>query len=255
MSLDVFLSESGGDERVEASPPRLYMKAGFLTNFLRLYKAVGIQFFGLFPMNGRAGSAIEDENAYRAIDLLIDRVFNLPYTQTPFGVLNVKDALKALKGLPALENVVYDFSERCGVIKRGQLTVYRYEGEREIRGADYLRRLQPVATAYVSARDLLQILKLFRGVWQFSISCSEGGLVFKSEEGLEKSLRGRVSGKVENHVFNVGLLSDFVNGVERLGIRSLAVSFHIERGWPAPMRVRGRVADMVLDYYLAPIRA
>ncbi len=255
MSLDMFLSGSGeAVEHTKAYPPRLYTRAGALANLLAIYRACDITFFGVSPMeNGRVGSIIIDPSHVRAVGFLIDHVFDVSSSEGFLGVLKVRDALDALRGRGA-NKVVYDFSERRGVITDGQTILYECDEDEEIRNYDYLKTFEPKATVNVSARDLIQVLSLFKHVWSVSISFDDSGLAFRNpEEGLEKFLKARGSGHVENYPYNVNYLYDFVSRVEKVGAVSLMLSFGNNGEYAAPVRIRARANNMVIDYYLAPL--
>lgn len=223
--------------------PRLKLRADFFSSLLKLYAQLNITDFGLFPREkGRVGSIII-EYPVQAIEIFIDKMFNLPDEQPPFGVLQVKDALAILKNVDG--EVLYDFSKHQGAIHVGE-EVYTFKSQ-EIVEFSLLKTYQPDAFVNVSIDQLLSTLRKVKDLANFSY---DGSKLHVNGERI----RAEGSGSFSGHTFKTTWLRPFLTRLSRLHPTTVRLGFKTfsdERRF-GPLVVECIIGDFTIRYFLAP---
>nr|BAL57018.1 hypothetical protein HGMM_F46F11C07 [uncultured crenarchaeote] len=193
--------------------------------------------------------------------------FDMPMVSPPFGVIRVEYALKWLKNFD--DGVaVYDFSERLGRIRVGDV-VYKEEEETSVTEiGSLLNGFEPViADVRLSTETLLSTLRLFeKGFDSVMFSFRDDVLSISSKleydnKSLERCLKVSGRGKVDKQYFGLYHLLRYLKGIDRMGIKGIRLLFSEgpqefskdpQKKSPRPIIIEGRIKDMEITLYQAP---
>ncbi|MEM2085764.1 MAG: hypothetical protein QXW60_07940, partial [Nitrososphaerota archaeon] len=162
-SLDMFFEQvEDAVERVEVKPLRIAMPASKLKALFTLLR-VHSDNFGVFVRNGVLNSAVLSPTHVTCVRLTVDGVFEKPVVEPPLGVLNLENALKALRNIKSDTPLVYDFSQIDGEIRYGDLVVYRESGE-GLKVEELVWDIEHdiCAEVKISTKELLSLLGIFK---------------------------------------------------------------------------------------------
>ncbi|MEM0461892.1 MAG: hypothetical protein QW318_06825 [Candidatus Caldarchaeum sp.] len=253
-SLDMFLEQvEDAVERVEVKPLRIAMPASKLKALFTLLR-VHSDNFGVFVRNGVLNSAVLSPTHVTCVRLTVDGVFEKPVVEPPLGVLNLENALKALRNIKSDTPLVYDFSQIDGEIRYGDLVVYRESGE-GLKVEELVWDIEHdiCAEVKISTKELLSLLGIFKNSYDYVRFSYQDGLLKVWDDNMEKVVKAPGCGYLDKQCFSFGYIYESVKGLDKLGCMGVTLSFYIHgSNKPAPMAIKAKIKDISLTIYQAP---
>ncbi|MEM4178122.1 MAG: hypothetical protein QXJ55_00395 [Candidatus Caldarchaeum sp.] len=254
-SLDMFLErvEMDAVERVEVKPLRIAMPASRLKAFFKMLRSHYFDNFGVYVRNGVLNSAVLSPTHVTCVRLTVDGVFENPVVEPPLGLLNLENALKALRSIKSDTPLVYDFSQ-IGVIRYGDMVVYR-ENDAGLKVEELVWDIEHnrCAEVKIPTKELLSILAIFTNNYDYVRFSYHDGVLKVWDDNMEKVVKAPGWGYLDRQCFTFGYIYESVKGLDRFGCMGVTLSFYTHgSNKPAPMAIRAKIKDILLTIYQAP---